>query len=59
MVAGAARGRASRDETTLYKSIGHGLQDVAVAHLAYRQALARGKGRKLESFQSLKTVEPN
>jgi alanine dehydrogenase len=59
VVAGSARGRASRDETTLYKSIGHGLQDVAVAHLAYRQALARGKGRKLESFQSLKTVEPN
>jgi len=59
VVAGTARGRSSRDETTLYKSIGHGLQDVAVAHLAYRQALAHGKGRKVQGFQSVKTVEPN
>lgn len=59
VVAGAARGRASRDEITLYKSIGTGLQDVAVAHAAYRRALARGLGRRIEAFQSVKTVEPN
>ena len=59
VVAGSARGRANRDQITLYKSIGHGLQDVAVAHLAYRQAMARGMGRKMEAFQAVKTVEPN
>jgi ornithine cyclodeaminase/alanine dehydrogenase len=59
VVAGGARGRASAAETTLYKSIGTGLQDVAVAHAAYRQALARGLGRKMEGFQSVKSVEPN
>ncbi len=59
VVAGGARGRASAAETTLYKSIGTGLQDVAVAHAAYRQALTRGLGRRIEGFQSVKSVEPN
>jgi ornithine cyclodeaminase/alanine dehydrogenase-like protein (mu-crystallin family) len=54
-----APGRASAGETTLYKSIGTGLQDVAVAHAVYRQALALGLGREIEGFQSVKTVEPN
>jgi ornithine cyclodeaminase/alanine dehydrogenase len=59
VVSGSAHGRSSRDEITLYKSIGHGLQDVAVAFLAYSQAKARGLGRKMEGFQSVKSVEPN
>ena len=44
VVSGRAPGRASAAEITLYKSIGTGLQDVAVAHAVYRQALARGPG---------------
>jgi ornithine cyclodeaminase/alanine dehydrogenase len=59
VVSGRAPGRASAAENTLYKSIGTGLQDVAVAHAVYRQALARGLGRRVEAFQSVKSVEPN
>ena len=35
LVAGTARGRARDDEITLYKSVGIGLEDIAVAGLAY------------------------
>ncbi len=59
IVAGRSSGRSRADETTLYKSIGTGLQDVAVAYSVYCQATARGLGRNIEEFQSIKTVEPN
>jgi alanine dehydrogenase len=59
VVAGRSPGRRTVHENTLYKSIGTGLQDVAVAFSAYQQAVASGLGRKIEGFQSVKTVEPN
>jgi ornithine cyclodeaminase len=37
LVAGTAPGRTSADEITLYKSVGVGLEDIAVAGLAYRR----------------------
>jgi alanine dehydrogenase len=59
VVAGRAAGRGGLREATLYKSIGTGLQDVAVAACIYRQALAQGLGREMEPCQLPKTVEPN
>ena len=59
VVAAKAPGRANAGETTLYKSVGTALQDVAVAHRAYQQARARGLGRELPDFESVKDVEPN
>jgi ornithine cyclodeaminase/alanine dehydrogenase-like protein (mu-crystallin family) len=40
VVAGAARGRESRDEITLFKSVGVAVEDVATANLVYRLATA-------------------
>lgn len=37
LVAGKAQGRTAADEITLYKSVGVGLEDIAVAGLAYRR----------------------
>jgi len=37
LVAGTAPGRTSDDEITLYKSVGVGLEDIAIAGLAYRR----------------------
>ncbi|MDH4986682.1 ornithine cyclodeaminase family protein [Aminobacter anthyllidis] len=37
LLAGKARGRATDDEITVYKSVGVGLQDIALAGLAYRR----------------------
>ena len=37
LVAGTAPGRTSADEITLYKSVGVGLEDIAVAGLAWRR----------------------
>jgi alanine dehydrogenase len=59
VVAGQAPGRLGPGETTLYKSVGTALQDVAVAYRAYQAARAQGLGREAPDFQSIKDVEPN
>ena len=59
VVAERVPGRCTAAEATLYKSIGTGLQDIAVAYAVYRQAEAHGLGQKFDGFQSIKTVEPN
>ena len=41
-------GRKTNDEVTLYKSVGIAIQDVAAAHLVYRQALEKGVGTTVE-----------
>lgn len=41
-------GRASRDEITLYKSVGIAIQDVAAANLVYRKALEQRIGTEVE-----------
>jgi ornithine cyclodeaminase len=45
LAAGRATGRASRDEVTIFKSLGMAVEDVAAAHLAYTRATERGLGR--------------
>ncbi|HXM54929.1 MAG TPA: ornithine cyclodeaminase family protein, partial [Candidatus Dormibacteraeota bacterium] len=45
LVSGAAAGRSSDDEVTVYKSMGHAAEDAAAARLVYDRALAEGAGR--------------
>jgi ornithine cyclodeaminase/alanine dehydrogenase-like protein (mu-crystallin family) len=54
VVVGRAPGRSHRSEITLFKSVGTSAQDLAVALLAYRRALADGRGAVVEDFVSAK-----
>lgn len=45
---GARPGRRSDDEITVYKSMGHAVEDLAAAALVYREAVARGAGQTVE-----------
>jgi ornithine cyclodeaminase len=46
--AGKVAGRRSPDEITLFKSLGIAVEDLAAAHLVYRNAVATGKGLDVE-----------
>jgi alanine dehydrogenase len=48
LVAGSKPGRSSRDEVTLYKSVGVAVQDVAAAALVLSAARERGIGREVD-----------
>jgi alanine dehydrogenase len=41
-------GRRSREEITVYKSMGHAVEDLAAAGLVYRAAVAKGAGAAVE-----------
>ena len=45
---GRAPGRRTRDEVTLFKSLGIAVEDLAAAHQIYRNALERGAGMHIE-----------
>ena len=45
---GARQGRTSRDEITLFKSLGLAIEDLAAASLAYRKAQQQGVGSWIE-----------
>ena len=45
VVAGRRSGRRTRDQVTVFKSLGLAVEDIAAAHLAYEQATERGLGR--------------
>jgi ornithine cyclodeaminase len=45
VAAGTVRGRTSREEVTIFKSLGMAVEDIAAAHLAYLKAAERGLGR--------------
>ena len=45
---GTRPGRRSKDEITVYKSMGHAVEDLAAAGLVYRNALAKGAGTTIE-----------
>lgn len=47
IVVGRVPGRTDPAEVTLFKSLGVALEDVAVAHVVYRKALAQGLGQSL------------
>jgi ornithine cyclodeaminase/alanine dehydrogenase-like protein (mu-crystallin family) len=48
VAAGTAPGRTRDDEITLFKSVGHAVQDLAVARLALARAEAAGRGQHVE-----------
>jgi len=54
VVVGKAPARTTRDEITLFKSVGTAIQDVAMAARIFEQASARGLGLDLGSFPMLK-----
>jgi alanine dehydrogenase len=54
LVTGEVPGRRNDSEVTLFKSVGTGLQDIAVAGLIYQRALERSVGTELGEFPYLK-----
>ena len=47
LLLGRRPGRASDEEITVYKSMGHAVEDAAAAGIVYRAALEQGMGRKV------------
>jgi len=47
VLSGAAPGRIAQDEITVYKSMGHAVEDAAAARLVYEGALREGAGRRV------------
>jgi ornithine cyclodeaminase/alanine dehydrogenase-like protein (mu-crystallin family) len=45
---GTRPGRQSAEEITVYKSMGHAVEDLAASGLVYREALAKGAGTFVE-----------
>jgi ornithine cyclodeaminase/alanine dehydrogenase-like protein (mu-crystallin family) len=54
LVGGTVEGRRSDEEITLFKSVGTGIQDIALAHAIYARARERGAGIDLGPFPYLK-----
>ena len=54
LVAGKAPGRQADDEITLFKSVGTGIQDIALAAVICQNAKARGIGMDIGAFPYLK-----
>jgi ornithine cyclodeaminase/alanine dehydrogenase-like protein (mu-crystallin family) len=50
VVAGTVKGRSSRDDITLFKSLGVAIEDVALAVRVYEKALAEGAGERLPNL---------
>lgn len=48
MLLGQKTGRRSETETTIYKSMGHAMEDLVAANLVYQKALERNMGMKVE-----------
>jgi ornithine cyclodeaminase/thiomorpholine-carboxylate dehydrogenase len=47
VLSGARPGRRSDDEITIYKSMGHAMEDMVAANLAYRRAARRSIGQRV------------
>jgi ornithine cyclodeaminase/alanine dehydrogenase-like protein (mu-crystallin family) len=54
LVAGKAPSRANANEITLFKSVGSGIQDIAIASVIYQRAVENGLGTDLGEFPYLK-----
>lgn len=54
LVIGGVQGRGGPDEITLFKSVGTGIQDIALAALIYQRAVERSVGTDLGEFPYLK-----
>jgi alanine dehydrogenase len=58
VVSGAAPGRTSADEITLFKSVGVAVEDVVSADLVYRAAARTGRGLRLARMTHRRTIDP-
>jgi alanine dehydrogenase len=47
VIAGTRTGRTAADQTTVYKSTGHAVEDAAAARLVYERAVAEGAGQRV------------
>ena len=56
VVCGKAPGRTSDDQITLFKSVGTGIQDIALAAVIYDRARANGRGTQMGEFPYLKST---
>jgi ornithine cyclodeaminase/alanine dehydrogenase len=56
IVVGKASGRASKDEVTLFKSVGTAVQDIVIGYAVYKEAIRRGLGHEVADFSSIKTA---
>jgi alanine dehydrogenase len=54
LASGSVTGRTNDDEITLFKSVGTGIQDIALAAVIYANARTRGLGTDLGAFPYLK-----
>jgi alanine dehydrogenase len=54
VVCGKAPGRTSDDQITLFKSVGTGIQDIALAAVIYKKAKEKGMGKEMGEFPYLK-----
>ena len=54
LVAGKVSGRANSGQITLFKSVGTGIQDIALAAVIYQRAKERGIGTDIGTFPYLK-----
>ena len=52
LLLGRLPGRRSASEITLFKSLGLAVEDLAAAHHVYRQAVAQGRGIRLDAAKS-------
>ena len=48
VLSGERPGRSSADEITVYKAMGHAIEDLVAAELAFRNALREGAGHRIE-----------
>jgi alanine dehydrogenase len=48
VLAGIRAGRTSPEQITVYKSMGHAIEDASAAGLVYRRALELGVGTEVE-----------
>lgn len=51
LVTGKKKGRESRGEVTLFKSVGFAMEDVVVAHYAYQKAFHENRGQRIELLE--------
>jgi alanine dehydrogenase len=54
LTAGGVTGRTADDQITLFKSVGTGIQDIALAAVIYQNARAQGLGTEIGEFPYLK-----
>lgn len=50
VIAGTRPGRQTQDEITVYKAMGHAMEDLIAAEIVYRAAVKNGAGTRLEQY---------